>query len=231
MFNKNLLIVVLAVFLTVTCTATKHTTYWIRGYKKPCDGMVLMECLEVYQGTNLKKAQWEYIYGSIEGFEFEPGYLKKVILKKEHLDPKEVPADASSIRYTLIKELKKKKDSLSPLQGDWRLTHIRKKEVSENPKSVTIHFNISQNNVYGNDSCNSFFGSIKQITSNKMHFGALASTKRWCKDMSLATPFLQAIENVFFYRLDENSLFLLDENKSILMQFKRDQRKKLRTLS
>ena len=154
-----------------------------------------------------------------------------MILKKEHLDPKEIPADASSIRYTLIKELKKKKDSLSPLQGDWRLTHIREKEVSENPKSVTIHFNISQNNVYGNDSCNSFFGSIKQITSNKMHFRALASTKRWCKDMSLATPFLQAIENVFFYRLDENSLFLLDENKSILMQFKRDQRKKLRTFS
>ena len=77
--------------------------------------MIEMECLEVFQGKNLKKAQWEFIYNSIQGFEFEQGYLKKVILQKEHLNPKEVPADASSIRYTLVKELKKIKDSLNAL--------------------------------------------------------------------------------------------------------------------
>ena len=183
--------------------------------------MIEMECLEVFQGKNLKKAQWEFIYNSIQGFEFEQGYLKKVILQKEHLNHKKVPADASSIRYTLVKELKKIKDSLNALQGNWQLTHLDGAKVSENSKEISIHFNISQNNVYGSDSCNRFFGGIKHFTENEIRIEPIGSTKRWCEDMRLADAFHRGLKNVFFYRLNKDVLFLLDKNQTLLLQFKK----------
>lgn len=221
MINKNLLFFVLILLLFVSCSSSRHSTYWVRGYKKPCTGLIEMECLEVFQGKNLKKAQWKTIYSSIQGFEFEQGYLKKVILQKEHLNPKEVPADASSIRYTLVKELKKKKDSLNALQGNWQLTHLDGAKVYENSKAISIHFNISQNNVYGSDSCNRFFGGIKHFTENEIRIGPIGSTKRWCEDMRLADAFHRVLKNVFFYRLNKDVLFLLDKNQTLLLQFKK----------
>lgn len=48
---------------------------------------------------------WVYFYDQIIGFEYEPGFVYKLLVAKEPV--KNPPMDASSIRYILIKELSK----------------------------------------------------------------------------------------------------------------------------
>ena len=215
-------LIAFSILTTYACASSKKTVYWVRGHKKSCVGIAEMQCLQIYKGSNLENAQWKYFYDTIYGFEFEEGYLKKVILKKEHLDPKKVPADASSIRYTLIKELKKKKEESNVLNGKWLLTHLKGKNIVGSSNLPYIHFETSDQSVSGYDGCNQYFGGIKYVSDNQLRFSRLASTKMWCIDMSLAHVFLNTLEKVFFYRHDKDSLFLLDERETILLQFKRE---------
>ncbi|WP_204382856.1 DUF4377 domain-containing protein, partial [Aeromonas veronii] len=48
---------------------------------------------------------WTLFYQNIEGFQFEPGYRYQLTVSKEQLT--DVPADAPSLRYQLIKVVNK----------------------------------------------------------------------------------------------------------------------------
>ncbi|MDR2735067.1 MAG: DUF4377 domain-containing protein [Spirochaetota bacterium] len=50
--------------------------------------------------------QWQFFYSNIEGFSYEPGYEYVLKVSRENKEG-EIPAGASSIRYTLIKEISK----------------------------------------------------------------------------------------------------------------------------
>ncbi|GAE83622.1 lipoprotein [Bacteroides reticulotermitis JCM 10512] len=59
--------------------------------------------------------EWEYFYSNIEGFQYEPGYEFVLKVKEEKLE--NVPADASSIKYVLVKQISKEQkesDNLPP---------------------------------------------------------------------------------------------------------------------
>lgn len=93
------------------CASSQHQIYWVSGSKAECSaGAGKMQCLRVSKNADLKQADWQYFYAPIEGFNFEKGFLKKIEVHASPLDPQTVPADASSIRYTLIKELEKMPD-------------------------------------------------------------------------------------------------------------------------
>lgn len=81
---------------------------YIASKKVSCTGVALMECLQVKFGEN---EDWSYLYTPIEGFEFVEGNEYKIQVKKEQLTS--VPADASSIKYKLIKVLNTKKMDLN----------------------------------------------------------------------------------------------------------------------
>ena len=76
-----------------------------------------MPVLNIYKGENLNDPEWENFYANIEGFEFEEGYLQKIEVKEEKLDKSQVPADASTIKYTLVNVLEKQKDLRTELNG------------------------------------------------------------------------------------------------------------------
>lgn len=65
-----------------------------------CVGVGPMRCLLVKRPDS---TEWEYWYSPIEGFEFQPGYEYVLEIRKEPVE--EIMMDASSIRYTLVKEL------------------------------------------------------------------------------------------------------------------------------
>ncbi|CAI1641715.1 Uncharacterised protein [Serratia liquefaciens] len=69
-----------------------------------CMGVAPMKCMQVRHSV---QGQWEMFYSQIEGFTFEPGYRYRLKVKVTELE--NVPADASSLRYTLVEQLEKNK--------------------------------------------------------------------------------------------------------------------------
>ncbi|MFQ1780160.1 DUF4377 domain-containing protein [Aeromonas veronii] len=77
-------------------------TLYINSQLVDCVGVGPMQCMQVRSDEQLP---WTLFYQNIEGFQFEPGYRYQLIVSKEQLT--DVPADAPSVRYQLIKVVNK----------------------------------------------------------------------------------------------------------------------------
>lgn len=71
---------------------------------KDCVGVGPMKCLQVKE---TESAPWQNFYSKIEVFTYEPGYEYQLLVRTEKRE--NVPADASTIKYILVKEVSKKK--------------------------------------------------------------------------------------------------------------------------
>ena len=77
-------------------------TVFIGPEKVHCVGVAPMQCMQIKEKAN---ASWQLFYDQIEGFDFEAGYdyiLQVKVEEREH-----VPADASSLKWSLVKVLSK----------------------------------------------------------------------------------------------------------------------------
>ncbi|QOG90671.1 DUF4377 domain-containing protein [Flavobacterium columnare] len=95
-------------FLLISCNTTNkdEKTIFIGAETKPCNtGVMESQCLQVKWAKN--KKDWEHFYSNIEGFKYEQGNEYELIIKEEKVE--NPPADGSSIKYTLIKEISKNK--------------------------------------------------------------------------------------------------------------------------
>lgn len=81
-----------------------NVTFTIASKLVDCTGVGPMKCMQVKEGD---ATEWTFFYAGIEGFTYEEGYEYVVEVKREKLEI--VPADASSIKYTLVKEISKTK--------------------------------------------------------------------------------------------------------------------------
>ncbi len=61
-------------------------------------GLVLKKCLLIKEES--LAGDWKYYYSSIDGFDYEPGYIYKLRIREESVE--NPPADASSLKWTLI---------------------------------------------------------------------------------------------------------------------------------
>lgn len=85
--------------------STANKTLYIASETQPCTGVGKMECMLVKKDKN--QADWEYFYSNIEGFTYETGYEYELLVKESHIE--HPPADAPSIKYTLVKIVNKTK--------------------------------------------------------------------------------------------------------------------------
>lgn len=172
----------IALFLVITltsCSTQKTETLWVSGYKTDCDmGAGMGKCLNIAKTKNLEDAKWENFYDTIEGFTFQEGYFQKVKVTKKELDPQKVPADASTLQYSLVKVLEKKEDFRNPLSGKWTLVAINNKAIVTTENIPELNFDIAKNRIYGTDGCNNYSAEIKNITSNDIQFGTISNTQK-----------------------------------------------------
>ena len=77
-------------------------TLYVQDKLADCIGVAPMKCMQV---RGQPGESWSLFYQQIEGFTFEPGYRYQLEVTKEQLT--DVPADASSLRYRLIKVVSK----------------------------------------------------------------------------------------------------------------------------
>ena len=98
-------LLVSAALLLTACqgtTAPQGETLYINSQLVDCVGVGPMQCMLVRSD---EQQPWTLFYQQIEGFQFEPGYRYQLTVSKEQLT--NVPADASSLRYQLIKVVSK----------------------------------------------------------------------------------------------------------------------------
>ena len=201
-----------------SCSTNTQAVYWVNSSQvESSAGDSKMQCLQVYKGDNLSKAQWEAFCAPIEGFTFEEGYFKKIEVSEKPL--KDVSAGAPNIAYTLVREIEKVKDSRFDLQGEWKLVSMGEMVITPEAQP-TLKLNISEMKVNGSDSCNTFMGSIETLTNKKLVFGDLASTLMLCAEkMEVADAFGMAMQKVRQYQLKGDQLLLTDKQGGVLLTF------------
>ncbi|MEN4761123.1 MULTISPECIES: DUF4377 domain-containing protein [unclassified Chryseobacterium] len=101
-----------AIFSLTQCTTTSDATssngnektFIVGPQTADCTGVAPMKCLQVKETPN---GEWTNFYTNIDGFTYEPGYEYVLKVKTEKIaNP---PADGSSIKYTLVKQVSKTK--------------------------------------------------------------------------------------------------------------------------
>lgn len=109
---KSLFIIlpIIAIFLLTQCKPMQNSssgnekTFIIASQTVDCTGVAPMKCLQVKEKES---DSWGNFYSNIEGFTYEPGFEYVLNVKTEkNLNP---PADGSSIRYILVKQVSKTK--------------------------------------------------------------------------------------------------------------------------
>lgn len=77
---------------------------FIAAQTEPCSaGTMKKDCMKVKY--NAGSSEWELFYNNIEGFTYEPGNEYELIVNVQKVD--NPPADASDLKYTLVKEVSK----------------------------------------------------------------------------------------------------------------------------
>lgn len=87
-----------------TASGENEKTFIVGSETVDCTGVAPMKCLQVKENSS---DNWSNFYSNIEGFTYEPGYEYVLKVKTENIaNP---PADGSSIRYILVKQISKTK--------------------------------------------------------------------------------------------------------------------------
>ncbi|OIQ36932.1 MAG: hypothetical protein BM563_09755 [Bacteroidetes bacterium MedPE-SWsnd-G1] len=217
----KLFVSILSVILLQACqpkVALDELILWVNSAKVQCTGVGKMTCLQIQKNVELDLTKdWEFFYSNIEGFEFQPGYFYKLKVKTEKIE--NPPADDSSIKYTLVKVLEKKKDLRYTIHDVYVLTNINSKNVSsENVEQTpTLEINISKMEILGTNGCNNFGGSISKLEGDKIEFGQLRETLRMCEFMEIPSLYSKELGNVRSFKKEQGALvFYNSENKNIL---------------
>ena len=181
---------------------------WVNSHTQPCMGMGPMRCLQIQENDQINPDSWRNLFDGIDGFTFEPGYFYRLKIKETKLNPEEVPADASSIKRTLIEVLNKSKDPISPLNGKWMLLTLH--SLSKEATSFKAYIEIKDNKLSGTDGCNRIHSSFKENSFPNFSLKAIAQTKMLCppNTMKIARAFTQALEMANDYSIQNDRLII-----------------------
>ncbi|MBZ9730832.1 DUF4377 domain-containing protein [Salegentibacter sp. JZCK2] len=101
------------VFLLFSCSLSGEINgvvdMVVNSYTEECVGEMEGNCLLVQEGDQIGTEDWSLFYyeDSIIGFDYEPGYIYHLRVKKKKI--KNPPMDGSSISYRLVKIVSKEK--------------------------------------------------------------------------------------------------------------------------
>lgn len=194
--------------------AGEKSTLWVSGFQAACeDGTEDVSCLWVNPGSDPEQGQWERMEAPIEGFAFEPGYLKQIEVSVE--------TSEQESRYTLVREIEKKEDVRMALSGIWTWEGEIAPEGEDQQETPTFEISLPELRVFGTDGCNRYFGPVTQLTGSSLSFGQLGSTRRMCANMEIPDRFMADLLQTAAYRLENQRLALLDGSGQVLLTFKR----------
>jgi len=202
-------------FLFVHCSNNQNTsTLWINSSKSPCTGVGKQSCMQVREDTT---KQWQLFYNTIDGFTYEEGYIYKISVSKETIPQEKVPADGSSIKYSLIKVLSKTKEVLPDIAGTWKLTQLQNTQVDTIELQIVIP--TTSNSFSGKAHCNSLRGNVKVSPNNTVSFFDVSSTRKTCPEQKDETLYLALLQKAQSFTIDGNILKLFNSNQELLLTY------------
>lgn len=119
----------------------------------------------------------------------------------------------------------KKTEAVSKLEGNWELNYITGPRIAFDGlypnKKPTINFNTKENQVSGNNSCNSFTGKLI-VNGNKLDLtGPMATTKMMCMDNGQGDRvFMSTLQKITSYDVtDDGKTLNLISGDIAMMRF------------
>ena len=82
-----------------------------------------------------------------------------------------------------------------------------------------LEVNTSEMKIYGNDGCNDYFGTLKDLTETGLAIENIGSTRKMCPDMEIPERYKQALLKVRTYTFNEQILILKDANGNEMLAF------------
>jgi heat shock protein HslJ len=207
------------ILLLQSCgNSKKITTVWVSGVETKCfTGAGDMPCLNIYRGEHLEQAKWEFIYSGIQGFNFEKGVYKKIVLEEQRL--KEVPMDHPGVEYTLIKEIEQRPDKRFLLEGKWQLNEVAKELVIQDIEIPTLELDLYQMTLSGASGCNNYSTDLRKITEDQIFWDTIEKSTKTCTTKNIESTYRNALLKVKTYEVQSSSLFFYDERGEQLLSF------------
>lgn len=91
-----------ALFLIIAHDLISQTKMYVNYSKADCTGITKAKCLQIRFD---EESNWQNFYGSIDGFNYEEGYVYEILTDKISID--NPPADGSSVKYILKEVISK----------------------------------------------------------------------------------------------------------------------------
>lgn len=201
----KLRLLILMLTLSTITFAQKTITLQVKENTEPCTGVVPMNCLHVKEGN---ARTWSNFYSSIEGFNYQPGYRYKLIVKKTKVK-EPVPADASAYTYRLKKVVYKNKvrpEKASYLNKKMVLTRINGKAIANGKVYITL--DSTKNSMYGKSGCNKFNASYK-LNGNLITINLVMGTLMACEQESME------LEQAFKTTMEQKSFEIQTAGSSV----------------
>lgn len=100
----------------------------------------------------------------------------------------------------------------------WGLTKLLDKD---NSKKIQIEFDTKEQTFNGTDGCNTISGAITKLDGNTIELGDASGTRMACEDMETPAQYQALLKQVKHYNIKDLNLYLLDEDKKVLLTFKK----------
>ncbi len=226
--KKRLSLIVMGFLLSIllgACTPKNTTTVlWVNSVKVTADaGAAKLPCLQITKQKDLTNPKWEVFYGNIKGFKPKVGFFQKIEVKEIPIPKENIPADGSSVNYTLVKVLEEKIDSKWRLNDIWALVTIKGKTITvpDGLERPNLAIQLGEMRFAGTDGCNQMMGRIKNVTGNTIEFYELATTMMVCSDMTIPQAFREALLKTKTYKIIDLELTLFGADKKELLKLRK----------
>lgn len=204
-----------------------ENTFWVSGIKvETSNGAGKSENFLINKSEDYKKGTWQNFYNNIDSFNYEDGYMKKITVQTKELNKNEVPADASTLQYTLVKEIDKVADNRALLNGDWTLVKLNNNPINRMLVLPTLTIQTNKMTLFGNDGCNNYSASIGHLTTDSITLKPIISTLKACIEKNMATEYYTALQTVVTYKIDATTLQIINNQNQTVLTFLRNEKNK-----
>jgi len=211
MLTKIYFFVIFSCVFLVACAGISTETLVVGPSKIPCGDKSLQECFQVKKDSSA--TTWQDFKGSINGFDYEPGFVYMLEVEKETDESNSV--DSLGVKYILKRIVHKTKVAQvdKELQGLFSINSFMGDDMFD--RTMEINFNAKEGRVNGKGVCNRFMGTFT-TSKEKIKFSQAATTKMMCEEPALERDFFQTLNQVDRFTFKEDQLMLMKGNETVL---------------
>lgn len=109
------------------------------------------------------------------------------------------------------------------LNDIWLLEGIRGETITltSDTERPRLEIQLANMRIVGTDGCNSYFASIHFVDEEKIQFGPIASTRRYCAEMAISDSFNLQMNQIKMYQVENLKLRLFNESGDEVLQFQK----------